>query len=161
MSSNRILIKQSSFYFSNINRIQAELLLYGQDNGVFLIRNSLTHNKLTLSLVINENKFEHYLIKTQLDTGYYSLNELDWFKTLYDLIEHYQLDKDDIATKLSVALSNNCEAIKHYSKIDQKYFISLNKLNIKETIGSGEFGSKQRENENLKLSFKQDFIYFT
>lgn len=55
------------------------------------------------------------------------------------------MDKDDIATELSVALSNNCEAIKHYSKIDQKYIISLNKLNLKEIIGSGEFGSKLKE----------------
>ncbi len=73
------------FFFTNIDRQIAEFLLRAQDNGVFLLRNSIHFpEKLTLSLVF-ETRFEHYLIEENDDLKF-SINKIKWFNTLEDLI---------------------------------------------------------------------------
>ena len=78
--------KSPSFYFRNLNRNQSEALLYGQDDGVFLIRNSVNYKgNLTLSFV-NKGEFEHYLIERD-KRNYVSINEDVWFSSIDKLVK--------------------------------------------------------------------------
>ena len=52
------------------------------------------------------------------------------------------MNEEDIVTRLTVGLSNDCYALKFFSNIKPNYFIPIESLIINESIGSGEFGSK-------------------
>ena len=68
-----------------MNRNQAEALLTGHDNGVFLIRDSfLFRGRLTLSFV-NKNSFEHYIIECMYNNV--SIDYKNWFRSVNDLIK--------------------------------------------------------------------------
>ena len=76
-----------SFYFPGLNRNQAEALLSGHDNGVFLIRDSvLFRGRLTLSVVYNNN-FEHYIIEcNKFNRNLFTIDQKSWFNSINDLI---------------------------------------------------------------------------
>ena len=67
-----------------MSRIHAEVLLYGQDNGVFLIRDSnYFRGYLTLSCITN-GKILHFLIARNKEM--LSIDYSNWFNTLNDLV---------------------------------------------------------------------------
>ena len=73
------------FFFPNIDRQLAEFLLKAQEDGVFLLRNSIHFpDKLTLSLAF-EARFEHYLVEKN-DKFQFSINKIRWFDKIDDLI---------------------------------------------------------------------------
>lgn len=81
----RFIFFKKSFYFPGLNRNQAEALLSGHDNGVFLIRDSvLFSGRLTLSFV-NNDSFEHYIIETYRNNV--TIDNKLWFSTVNDLIK--------------------------------------------------------------------------
>jgi uncharacterized membrane protein len=68
-----------------LNRNQAEALLSGHDNGVFLIRDSvLFRGRLTLSFV-NNDSFEHYIIERYFNNV--TIDNQLWFASVNDLIK--------------------------------------------------------------------------
>jgi hypothetical protein len=78
-----------SFYFPNLNRNQAEALLYGQESGVFLIRDSvLFKGRLTLSFIDGDQKFEHYIVERNRNlNNTLSIDKIKWFNSLNELIK--------------------------------------------------------------------------
>lgn len=78
--------KSPSFYFGKLNRNQSEALLSGQDDGVFLIRNSVNYKgNLTLSFV-NKGDCEHYLIERD-KRNFVSIHEDVWFSSVDKLVK--------------------------------------------------------------------------
>ena len=68
-----------------MNRNQAEALLSGHDNGVFLIRDSvLFRGRLTLSFV-NNDSFEHYIIERYCNNV--TIDNQLWFASVNELIK--------------------------------------------------------------------------
>ena len=68
-----------------MNREQAEILLTGQDNGVFLVRDSSFFKGLFTLSIINDRKIKHFIL-TKNNENFLSIDYLNWFESLNDLI---------------------------------------------------------------------------
>lgn len=136
-----------SFYFKNLNRNQSEALLAGHENGVFLIRNSVNFKgNLTLSF-INNFEYEHYLIEKDRKSNV-SINDDLWFTTVEKLIKHYQLNKENLSTVLTVGLSSNDLYIDPRLEMN---IINVKDVKFHEFIGSGEFADVRKVEINKKI----------
>ena len=71
-----------------MNRNQSEALLQDHDDGVFLVRDSVYFKgELTLSFVLNRDKFEHYIIHKSKLKNKYTIDKNKWFNSVNDLIK--------------------------------------------------------------------------
>ncbi|XP_045156725.1 tyrosine-protein kinase CSK-like isoform X1 [Mercenaria mercenaria] len=125
-----------------ISRQEAEDLLQGGEDGVFLIRDSVHfHGDFTLS-VCCDSRVDHYRILTRGNQLEVDGGECT-FDSLMSLVEHYTKDADGLCTKLITPLpkqGGNFFSVSPEEFALGGWTIKLDDLVIGELIGKGEFG---------------------
>lgn len=129
------------WYFGKIKRAEAEkkLLMPENDHGAFLIRDSESRrNDFSLS-VRDGDTVKHYRIR-QLDSGGLFIAKKIPFRTLQDLVEHYNKDADG----LCVNLRKPCVQIEKPTTSGLSYRdqweIDKSSLKFTQKLGQGQFG---------------------
>jgi hypothetical protein len=124
-----------------LTRHQAEIVLSGHENGVFLIRDSCYFpGKLTLSFVFN-NSYEHFVIEKY--KNFVSIDKQTWFISISELVKFYQLNKNNLCTNLTIGLSSH-NLISGSQVANQMTIVPLNELKFEDIIGSGEFANVRK-----------------
>ncbi|OQR68809.1 tyrosine-protein kinase CSK-like, partial [Tropilaelaps mercedesae] len=137
------------WFHGKICREEAErLLLQNPSDGAFLVRESTNYpGDYTLCVCCN-NKVEHYRIITQDELGGLTIDEEEYFGTLSQLVEHYEMDADGLCTRLTHALPKKGVTCSN-GTADKRAFemtgwlIKSQDICIIESIGKGEFGDVQ------------------
>lgn len=135
------LLPTSRWYFGKIKRAEAEkkLLMPENDHGAFLIRDSESRrNDFSLS-VRDGDTVKHYRIR-QLDSGGFFIAKKIPFRTLQELVEHYNKDADG----LCVNLRKPCVQIEKPTTSGLSYRdqweIDKSSLKFTQKLGQGQFG---------------------
>lgn len=135
------------WFHGKICREDAEkLLLTNPVDGTFLVRESTNYPGDYTLCVCCKTKVEHYRIITQDQLGL-TIDEEEYFETLSQLIDHYEMDADGLCTRLILALPKKGVGVN--GEADKKVFemsgwlIRSKDITIVESIGKGEFGDVQ------------------
>ncbi|GCB60385.1 hypothetical protein scyTo_0012731 [Scyliorhinus torazame] len=131
------------WFFGGIKRVDAEkqLLMAGNGNGSFIIRESESKmGDFSLSVRV-EGTVKHYKIR-RLDGGGFFITKRATFQTLAELVSHYMQHQDGLCTKLKAA----CRKVEtpvtvglSYNTVDQ-WEIPRNSLKLIMKLGAGTFG---------------------
>ncbi|XP_063695850.1 tyrosine-protein kinase CSK isoform X2 [Culicoides brevitarsis] len=128
-------VLSSLFNHGKISRDEAERLLTPRTDGLFLVRESTNFPGDCTLCVCFQNKVEHYRIKKEHNPQYnkpkLTIDDEEYFDNLSQLIAHYRKDADGLCTQLKDCLP---------MKIDERWQIPEKDVQIKESIGKGEFG---------------------
>lgn len=121
------------FNHGKISRDEAERLLNPRTDGLFLVRESTNFPGDCTLCVCFQGKVEHYRIKKEMHDNkpMLTIDDEEYFDNLPLLIAHYRKDADGLCTQLKDCLP---------LKIDERWQIPEMELQIKESIGKGEFG---------------------
>lgn len=129
------ILRYCSFNHGKISRDEAERLLTPRTDGLFLVRESTNFPGDCTLCVCFQNKVEHYRIKKEHNPQYnkpkLTIDDEEYFDNLSQLIAHYRKDADGLCTQLKDCLP---------LKIDERWQIPEKDVQIKESIGKGEFG---------------------
>jgi c-src tyrosine kinase len=129
------------WFHGSITRDEAEHLLQPRDDGLFLVRESTNFPGDYTLCVCFQGKVEHYRVK-------YSENKLtiddeEFFENLGQLVAHYEKDADGLCTQLIKCLPKKGKqeyCINSRDFIDKGWVIPESDLQLRESIGKGEFG---------------------
>uniref|UniRef100_A0A8D8X7R0 Tyrosine-protein kinase n=1 Tax=Cacopsylla melanoneura TaxID=428564 RepID=A0A8D8X7R0_9HEMI len=129
------------WFHGKISRERAEALLHPKEDGLFLVRESTNFPGDYTLCVCYEQKVEHYRVKYKESN--LTIDDEEFFENLAQLVEHYEQDADGLCTQLTKALPKQgkqefCVNTKDF--IDNGWVISMQDLELCETIGKGEFG---------------------
>lgn len=136
-------LESEPWYFGKIKRVEAEkkLLSVENEHGAYLIRDSESRrNDYSLS-VRDGDTVKHYRIR-QLDEGGFFIARRVTFRTLSELVDHYNLEADG----LCVNLRRPCTQIEKPQTIGLSYNtkdqweIPKSSLKLLRNIGHGQFG---------------------
>ncbi|XP_071118990.1 tyrosine-protein kinase CSK-like isoform X1 [Haliotis cracherodii] len=131
------------WYHGRMTREEAERLLKFQEDGVFLIRDSVHyHGDYTLS-VVYEGRVDHYRVlarnrELEVDGGDCT------FHNLIELVQHYKTDADGLCTRLVRPVKKDGESFATVSVQDFQssgWVIKMDNASEWEKIGKGEFGN--------------------
>lgn len=126
-----LIICYFRYNHGKITRDEAERLLTPRTDGLFLVRESTNFPGDCTLCVCFQNKVEHYRIKKEAHSKKLTIDDEEYFDNLSMLIAHYRKDADGLCTQLKDCLP---------MKIDERWQIPEMELQIKESIGKGEFG---------------------
>lgn len=129
------------WFHGSITRDEAEHLLQPREDGLFLVRESTNFPGDYTLCVCFQGKVEHYRVK-------YSENKLtiddeEFFENLGQLVAHYEKDADGLCTQLIKCLPKKGKqeyCINSKDFIDKGWVIPESDLQLRESIGKGEFG---------------------
>ncbi|XP_026463781.1 tyrosine-protein kinase CSK-like [Ctenocephalides felis] len=129
------------WFHGKISRERAEQLLQPREDGLFLVRESTNFPGDYTLCVCFQNKVEHYRVKYH--DNQLTIDDEEFFETLAQLVEHYEQDADGLCTQLITSLPKKgkpgfCVDTKAF--VDAGWMIPESELQIKESIGKGEFG---------------------
>lgn len=130
-----------SWFHGSISRDEAEHLLQPRDEGLFLVRESTNFPGDYTLCVCFQGKVEHYRVK-YLDNKL-TIDDEEYFENLGQLVAHYELDADGLCTQLIKSLPKKGRqeyCINSKDFIDKGWVIPEEDLQLKESIGKGEFG---------------------
>jgi len=135
--------KLQSFLFrwfhGSITRDEAEHLLQPRDEGLFLVRESTNYPGDYTLCVCFQGKVEHYRVK-YLDKKL-TIDDDEYFDNLNQLVAHYERDADGLCTQLMKPLEKRPTLCMNSTDfIAQGWVIPEQDLQLKESIGKGEFG---------------------
>lgn len=136
-------IEAQPWFFGGIKRIDAEkqLLMAGNGNGSFIIRES--ESKMgDFSLSVRDgDTVKHYKIR-RLDEGGFFITRRSTFKTLAEMVYNYMQKQDGLCTKLEAP----CQKLEtpvtvglSYNTVDQ-WEIPRTSLKLIKKLGAGTFG---------------------
>lgn len=136
-----VQLQAMPWFHGKMDRETAEVVLQPRVDGLYLVRES-NHfpGDYTLCVVYNGG-VDHYRVKK--DGRGMSVDDMTFFSNLIELIEHYSNDKDGLVCELRRPVEK--EGQKEFC-VDQKAFaesgwvINQHEIDVKEEIGSGEFG---------------------
>ena len=130
-----------SWFFGDIQRAEAEkwLLSPGNIDGAFLVRLGMTQ-KNTLSLSIRDgDSVKHYRIRRMDEGGFFIANRIT-FHSLQDLVEHYKLDADGLAAKLTCPCIRLSVPTTTSLSYKDEWEIDRATLKFTKKLGAGQFG---------------------
>uniref|UniRef100_V9KDF7 Tyrosine-protein kinase n=1 Tax=Callorhinchus milii TaxID=7868 RepID=V9KDF7_CALMI len=136
-------IEAEPWFFGGIKRLDAEkqLLMTGNRDGSFIIRESESKTGDYSLTVRDRNTVKHYKIR-QLDEGGFFIARRATFSTLAELVNHYLKTQDGLCVKLNTP----CQKLEtpvtdglSYNTIDQ-WEIARNSLKMVKKLGAGMFG---------------------
>uniref|UniRef100_A0A1B6GL01 Tyrosine-protein kinase n=1 Tax=Cuerna arida TaxID=1464854 RepID=A0A1B6GL01_9HEMI len=129
------------WFHGKISRDRAEQLLSPKQDGLFLVRESTNFPGDYTLCVCFQGKVEHYRVKYK--DNQLTIDDEEFFENLAQLVEHYEQDADGLCTQLTKSLPKKG---KQEFCVDTKKFIEAGwviqdyELELKESIGKGEFG---------------------
>ncbi|XP_066993282.1 tyrosine-protein kinase CSK [Anabrus simplex] len=129
------------WFHGKISRDRAEQLLSPKEDGLFLVRESTNFPGDYTLCVCYQGKVEHYRVKYK--DNQLTIDDEEFFENLAKLVEHYEQDADGLCTQLTKSLPKKG---KQDFFVDSRAFeeagwvIRNNDLELKESIGKGEFG---------------------
>lgn len=132
------------WFHGSISREQAELLLQPREDGLFLVRESTNYPGDYTLCVCFQSKVEHYRVK-YLDKKL-TIDDEEYFDNLNHLVAHYENDADGLCTQLMKPLEKrplekgHGFAMNSSDFIEKGWIIQEQDLQLKESIGKGEFG---------------------
>lgn len=136
----KLIYVLSRWFHGSISRDEAERLLMPREEGLFLVRESTNYPGDYTLCVCFQEKVEHYRVK-YLEKKL-TIDDEEYFDNLSQLVAHYELDADGLCTQLMTPLEKN-QKMSHMNSIDfitQGWVIAEQDLQLKESIGKGEFG---------------------
>jgi c-src tyrosine kinase len=114
-------------------------LLQPRDEGLFLVRESTNYPGDYTLCVCFQGKVEHYRVK-YLDKKL-TIDDEEYFENLNQLVAHYERDADGLCTQLMKPLEKSIGFVMNSTDfIAQGWIIQEQDLQLKESIGKGEFG---------------------
>ncbi|KAM4609600.1 tyrosine-protein kinase HCK, partial [Discoglossus pictus] len=131
------------WYFKGVSRKEAERQLLSAENkgGAFMIRDSETM-KGTYSLSVRDSSphtgdiVKHYKIRTLDDGGFYISPRIT-FKSLQELVTHYQRHLDGLCH----CLTGPCQTAKPEKPWEKDAWeIPRDSLTLEKKLGAGQFG---------------------
>lgn len=136
-------IDAEPWYFPDTKRLDAEkmLLVEGNRNGAFLVRNCESQKgELSLS-VLDNGRVKHYKVR-KLENGQYYVSRTKAFDTLKELVLWYSLQPDG----LCVRLGEPCKKLEapttfglSYNTVDT-WEIPRDSIKLGRKLGAGQFG---------------------
>jgi c-src tyrosine kinase len=141
-------------------------LLQPREEGLFLVRESTNYPGDYTLCVCFQGKVEHYRVK-YLDKKL-TIDDEEYFDNLNQLVEHYEDDADGLCTQLmKPLLKPNLKPQEKTSGfvmdssdfIAQGWIIQEQDLQLKESIGKGEFGDVMLgflKNERVAVKMLKD-----
>uniref|UniRef100_A0A2C9JDV9 Tyrosine-protein kinase n=1 Tax=Biomphalaria glabrata TaxID=6526 RepID=A0A2C9JDV9_BIOGL len=131
------------WFHGHITREETEALLANQEDGVFLIRDSIHYvGDRTLS-VSCDSRIDHYRILTGPDGMVFVDGGDCAFDSLLELVEHYKADADGLCTRLIRPVTkqgNNFVTVSMQDFQKGGWVINRSDLELGELIGKGDFG---------------------
>ncbi|XP_037922668.1 tyrosine-protein kinase CSK isoform X2 [Hermetia illucens] len=129
------------WFHGSISRDEAEHLLQPREDGLFLVRESTNFPGDYTLCVCFQGKVEHYRVK-YLENKL-TIDDEEYFENLGQLVAHYEKDADGLCTQLIKCLPKKgkqefCINSKEFA--DKGWVIPENDLQLRESIGKGEFG---------------------
>lgn len=113
-----------------------------REDGLFLVRESTNYPGDYTLCVCFQEKVEHYRVKYH--DKKLTIDDEEYFDNLSQLIAHYELDADGLCTQLMRPLekspAQNIPCLNSKDFIAQGWEIQEKDLQLKESIGKGEFG---------------------
>ncbi|XP_041483901.1 tyrosine-protein kinase SRK2-like isoform X2 [Lytechinus variegatus] len=138
------LLQSEDWFFEKMTRKDAEkqLQLTSNSRGTFLVRGSETSpGAYSLSVLDHDDtrgyNVKHYRIRT-LDNGGYYISTRITFKTLRDLVEHYQSQADGLVCRLMTACPRQKPDMFEISK--DVWEIPRRSIKLVRRLGNGQFG---------------------
>lgn len=146
------------WFHGKISRQDAEQLLDRNDDGLFLVRESVNYQGDYSLSVCHGGKVEHYRVRYTEDNKL-TVDDETFFENLTKLVEHYEGDSDGLCTRLAKPLKKKGG---HYDfSVDPESFekegwsIQRTDLRLGKSIGKGEFGDVlQAEYRGKKVAVK-------
>jgi c-src tyrosine kinase len=136
-----VLASTFRWFHGSITRDEAEHLLQPRQEGLFLVRESTNYPGDYTLCVCFQSKVEHYRVK-YLDNKL-TIDDEEYFDNLNQLVAHYEDDADGLCTQLmKPLLKPNPKPLEKSSgfAMDGVWMIQEQDLQLKESIGKGEFG---------------------
>lgn len=111
-----------------------------RQEGLFLVRESTNYPGDYTLCVCFQEKVEHYRVK-YLEKKL-TIDDEEYFDNLSQLVNHYENDADGLCTQLTKALekSQGLSCMNSTDFFAQGWVIPEQDLQLKESIGKGEFG---------------------
>lgn len=129
------------WFHGSITRDEAEHLLQPREDGLFLVRESTNFPGDYTLCVCYQGKVEHYRVK-YLENKL-TIDDEEYFENLSQLVAHYEKDADGLCTQLIKCLPKKGKqeyCINSKDFIDKGWVIPESDLQLRESIGKGEFG---------------------
>ncbi|KAL9873405.1 LOW QUALITY PROTEIN: C-terminal Src kinase [Glossina fuscipes fuscipes] len=129
------------WFHGSITRDEAEHLLQPREDGLFLVRESTNFPGDYTLCVCFQGKVEHYRVK-YLENKL-TIDDEEYFENLGQLVAHYEADADGLCTQLIKCLPKEGKqefCINSKDFIDKGWVIPEADLQLRESIGKGEFG---------------------
>ncbi|XP_037820998.1 tyrosine-protein kinase CSK isoform X2 [Lucilia sericata] len=129
------------WFHGSITRDEAEHLLQPREDGLFLVRESTNFPGDYTLCVCFQGKVEHYRVK-YLENKL-TIDDEEYFENLGQLVAHYEADADGLCTQLIKCLPKQGKqeyCINSKDFIDKGWVIPESDLQLRESIGKGEFG---------------------
>uniref|UniRef100_A0A1A9ZJP9 Tyrosine-protein kinase n=1 Tax=Glossina pallidipes TaxID=7398 RepID=A0A1A9ZJP9_GLOPL len=129
------------WFHGSITRDEAEHLLQPREDGLFLVRESTNFPGDYTLCVCFQGKVEHYRVK-YLENKL-TIDDEEYFENLGQLVAHYEADADGLCTQLIKCLPKEGKqefCINSKDFIDKGWVIPEVDLQLRESIGKGEFG---------------------
>ncbi|XP_073841385.1 C-terminal Src kinase isoform X2 [Musca autumnalis] len=129
------------WFHGSITRDEAEHLLQPREDGLFLVRESTNFPGDYTLCVCFQGKVEHYRVK-YLENKL-TIDDEEYFENLGQLVAHYEADADGLCTQLVKCLPKQGKqeyCINSKDFIDKGWVIPESDLQLRESIGKGEFG---------------------
>ncbi|XP_028858458.1 tyrosine-protein kinase SRK2 [Denticeps clupeoides] len=136
-------IDAEPWYFPDTKRSDAEklLLLEGNRQGAFLVRNCESQRGELAVSVLDEGKVKHYRIKKLDLTGDYYVTTGQYFHTVKELVDYYS-KHDGLCLRLGVPCKKVEAPQTHglsYNTADQ-WEIERGSVRLLQRLGAGQFG---------------------
>lgn len=128
------------WFYGSITRDEAERLLQPREEGLFLVRESTNYPGDYTLCVCFQEKVEHYRVKYH--DKKLTIDDEEYFDNLSQLVAHYEQDADGLCTQLMKPLEK-AHGLSYMDSTDfiaQGLVIAEQDLQLKESIGKGEFG---------------------
>lgn len=135
-------------------------MLQPRDEGLFLVRESTNYPGDYTLCVCFQQKVEHYRVK-YLDKKL-TIDDEEYFDNLNQLVAHYERDADGLCTQLMKPLEKSQShgfVMNSTDFIAQGWIIQEQDLQLKESIGKGEFGDVMLgfyKNERVAVKMLKD-----
>lgn len=112
--------------------------LESKEQGLFLVRESVRHPGSYVLCVYHNGEIIHYLIRYK--DGKLSIDDVEKFSNLIDLIEFYTANQGVLATKLMKPKPKEGAKSAEEELAKAGWLLSVERLTFGEKIGEGEFG---------------------
>lgn len=138
-------LEQYEWYYKNISRLEGETMLETDGSeGCFMVRDSSQKGVYTLSIYVcppgsSEGHTKHYHIK-QSNDGQYFVADKHLFKTIPELIYYHKHNCAGLVVRLRSPPNDKRKPTPLIGTRE----IDPDELVIKETLGSGQFGTVSR-----------------